>query len=106
MMSGTRNAPPISISSPRETIDLLAKGERVEHQHHGGGVVVDDRRGLGAGQVAQQRRDMIVALAPPPGRQVEFQRGRAAHRLGRGLGGFRPAAARGRDWCAAPCRSD
>ena len=86
MMSGMRKAPPISISSPRETIASLALRQRVEHQQHGGGVVVDDGRGLGAGQFARAGRDVVVALAAPAGR-----RGRIPARTASGAS-RRPAA--------------
>ena len=43
--------------------DLAAGGQRVQHQQHGGGIVVDGGRRLGAGQAAQPGRDMVVALA-------------------------------------------
>ena len=66
MMSGRRNAPPISISSPRETMASLAGAERVQHQQHRGGVVVDDRRGLGAGQLAQTRPRTWSSRSPRP----------------------------------------
>ncbi len=45
--------PPISISSPRETITSLRARQRVEHQQHRGGVVVHHRGGLGAGEFAR-----------------------------------------------------
>ena len=38
--------------------------ERVEHEQHGGGVVVDDGRGLGAGQFAQQALDDRSSRSP------------------------------------------
>ena len=63
MMSGTRKLPPISISSPRETIDSLAVGERVEREHQRRRAVVDDERVFGAGQLAEQRRAVHVARA-------------------------------------------
>ncbi len=95
MMSGMRNAPPISISSPRETIASRPLRQRVEHEQHRGGVVVDDRRVLGAGELAQQRAHMIVALAALAGVEVEFQRNGRAHgrdrRLDRRLGEQRAA---------------
>ena len=68
--------------------DLLAQGQRIQHQQHGGGVVVDHGSGLGAGEVAEQGGDMVVALAAAAGGEVEFQRGGGAERRGGGLGGF------------------
>ena len=85
MMSGMRNAPPISISSPRETIASRPLRQRVEHEQHRGGVVVDDGRVLGAGQLAQQAAQMIVALAALAAAEIELERDRVAHRRDRGL---------------------
>ena len=55
MISGTRNPPPISTSSPRDTIDLAAARQRAEREQHRGGVVVDDDPGLGAARRASKR---------------------------------------------------
>ena len=105
MMSGMRKAPPISISSPRETGTCLPERQGVQHQQHGGGVVVDHGGGLGAGQLAQQagrcgRRARRGGRWR--GRIPGWWRSAAPRRRPRRL----PAAAgRGRDWCAAPCRS-
>ena len=85
MMSGMRKAPPISISSPRETIASRPLAERVEDEQHGGGVVVDDGRVLGAGQLAEKAAHMIVALAAPAAREIELERDGAAHGRDRGL---------------------
>ena len=49
--------------------DLAAARQRVEHEQHRGGVVVDDGRVLGAGQLAQQAAQVVVALAAPAGRR-------------------------------------
>ena len=80
-MSGMRKAPPISISSPREIDALRGGGQRVEHQQHRGGVVVDDGRRFGAGQLAQQVLDELVALAALARVQVEFEIDRRGQRL-------------------------
>ncbi len=85
MISGMRKAPPISISSPRETIASRPLRQRVEHEQHGGGIVVDDGGVLGAGQLAQQAAHMIVALAALAAAEIEFERDRVAHRRDRGL---------------------
>jgi hypothetical protein len=73
---------------------LAPVGQRIEHQQHRGGVVVDHRRGLGAGQLAQQVFDQLVAVAAGAAAQVELQRHRrgqrAHHRLQRLLGQRRP----------------
>ena len=50
MMSGIRNEPPISISSPREISTSRPAASGVERQHQRAGGVVDDQRVLGAGQ--------------------------------------------------------
>ena len=64
---------------------LARAAERVEREQHGGRVVVDDGRGLGAGQFADQRLDEMVALAALAGREVVFEGERMAHRVdGRG----------------------
>ncbi len=42
---------------------LAAPGERIEHQQHGGRIIVDDGRILGPGQFAQDAAQMVVALA-------------------------------------------
>ena len=64
---------------------LAPLGQGVEHQQHGGGVVVDDGRVLGAGQLAQQAAQMIVALAALAAVEVELERDRVAHGVDRGL---------------------
>ena len=43
--------------------DLAALRERGEREQHGGGVVVDDERGLGAGQPPEELREVILARA-------------------------------------------
>ena len=48
--------------------DLAALGERGESEQHRGGVVVDDDRGLGAGQPPQQRCEVILARPARPAR--------------------------------------
>ena len=42
---------------------LASLGQRGEREEDGGGVVVDDERGLRAGQLAEQRGDVILARA-------------------------------------------
>ena len=82
-MSGRRNEPPISISSPRETIVSLPVGQRVQRQHQRAGIVVDGERRLGAGQPLEPARDMVVALAAAAGLEIVFERRGLAHRLDR-----------------------
>ena len=74
---------------------LAPERQRVEDQQHRGGVVVDHGGRLGAGDLAQQAGDVFVALAAPPGGEVEFQRGGGGKRLRGGGGGGR------RQRCAA-----
>ena len=52
---------------------LAALGERAEREQHRGGVVVDDERSLGAGQPAQDRRDVILPRAARAVAQVELE---------------------------------
>jgi hypothetical protein len=79
MISGIRKAPPISISSPRETIASRPLAS--------GGV-------FGAGQFAQEVANEIVAVAAMAGAEIEFERDRVAHRHLRRLDrGFRPQRA-------------
>ena len=85
--------------------DLAPAGERAEHQQHGRGVVVDDGGGFGAGQLAQQLLDERVAIAAPARGEIEFEVDRGAQRLRDSAARLHPAAPRGRDWCAARCRS-
>ena len=65
-------------------------GERVEREHDRGGVVVDDGRGLGAGQRANLVLDERVAVAAAAGLEIVFKvdGGSRRHldRLDRGLG--------------------
>ncbi len=93
-----RNAPPISISSPRETIGFAPTRKCIEHQQHRGGIVVDDRRILSAGQLAEEITHEIIALAAAASSQIELKRNRVAHRdrrrFDRGLGDDRPAQIR------------
>ena len=58
---------------------FAALGQRVEHEQDGGGVVVDDRCVLRAGEFAEQAAQMIVALAALAGLEIEFQRDGGAH---------------------------
>ena len=53
--------------------DFLAVRQRLERQQHGGGVVVDDQRVLGAGEPAQQRLHMAVARAALLGGDVHLE---------------------------------
>ena len=53
--------------------DLATLGERGEREQHRGGVVVDDERRLGAGQPAEQRRDVVLARAARARREVVLE---------------------------------
>ena len=53
--------------------DLATLRERGEREQHRGGVVVDDDRGLGAGQPAQQRRQVVLARAARAGGEVVLE---------------------------------
>ncbi len=55
MMSGIRNSPPISISSPRETSTCLPFASAARRKQQGGGAVVHDQRVLGAGDRGEHR---------------------------------------------------
>ena len=52
---------------------LAALGERREREQDGGGVVVDDERGLGAGQAAQDRGRVHLARAARAGVEVVLE---------------------------------
>ena len=58
--------------------DLAALRERGEREQHRGRVVVDDDRRLGAGEPAQQRRQVILARAAGAGGEVVLEVGVAA----------------------------
>ena len=57
----------------------LAGGQTVQDQKHGGGVVVDDRRIFRTGQLADERTQMVVALAALSAVEIEFKRHGLAH---------------------------
>ncbi len=67
---------------------FLACAEAVQGQQHGGGVVVDHGDRLGAGQLADQSFDEVVAIAALAGGEIEFQVERVARRKGDRLDGF------------------
>ena len=76
-----RNPPPISTSSPRETITSCFLGKRVQRQERGGRTVIDDERGrIGFGgstppvQNPQQKRlDVHVPAAARAGFEIQFE---------------------------------
>ena len=57
--------------------DLAALRERGEREQHRRGVVVDDDRGLRAGQPAKQRREVVLARAARAGGEVVLEVGEA-----------------------------
>ena len=63
MISGTRNPPPISTSSPRDTITDAPARQRREHEQHRGRVVVHDDARLRAARFREQRARVLVARA-------------------------------------------
>ena len=95
MMSGMRKPSPISISSPRETIDFGIFRERVQDEENGGGVVVDDNRGFRADELRQQAGGVNVALAALAAFDIVFE-----IRIVSGGGGNR-GRCRGGEWGAA-----
>ncbi len=84
--------------------DLAVAGQRGDRQQHRGGVVVDHRRRLGAGQRAQQLLDQAVAVAAAAGGEVVLEVVRRGHRrqhLGQRSVGQQRAAEVGVDHGAA-----
>ena len=77
-----RKPPPISTSSPRETMTSRPAGERREHEQRRRRVVVDDDRRFGAGQAAEQRLGVHVAPPARAAAQVVFERRVASRDLG------------------------
>ena len=53
--------------------DLATLGQRCEREQERGRVVVDDERGLGAGEPAQQRREVVLARAARAAREVVLE---------------------------------
>ena len=72
-MSGIRNAPPISISSPRETTTSRPWARDSSAEQDRGRVVVDHERCLGPGEPAEQGVHVGVAGAARLGRDVELE---------------------------------
>ncbi len=68
-----RKPSPISISSPRETSTSRPSASAAERQQHGGRVVVDDERRLGAGQPAEDPRHVILPRAALALREVVLE---------------------------------
>ena len=58
---------------------LAAKRERVEDEKHGRRIVIDDGRVFGSGQFANERAQMVVALAALALLDIEFKGDRLAH---------------------------
>ena len=67
--------------------DLFILRQGIQHQQHGGRVVVDDGGRFGPRQFAQQFLDQVVAVAALARLQVEFQVHRPLQRFHHGLHG-------------------
>ena len=95
MTSGRRNEPPISTSCPRETMTSLPLATVLSTIARGGGVVVDHRGRLGAGQLLQEPLDPAVASRALAGVEVGLEQrvaGQFRCDLPQGLGGQHRAA--------------
>ena len=102
MMSGMRNSPPISISSPRDTSTCFPLASAASAQQQRRGAVVHDERVLGAGDRREHRLGARSSASRarrsrgrPPGR-CSPRRARAAA-LDRALGQRRPPEVRVQD---------
>ena len=84
--------------------DLLAAGQALEREQHGGGAVVDHEGGLRAGEAPQQPLHVRVARAALLAGHVHLEVGVRRGDLARGAPGPAATGARGRGWCAAPRR--
>ncbi|MNT49440.1 hypothetical protein D3C72_1862950 [compost metagenome] len=67
--------------------DLFILRQGIEHQQHGGRIVVDDGGCFGPSQFAQQFLDQVVAVAALARFQVKFQIHRPLQRFHHGLHG-------------------
>ena len=85
-----RNAPPISISSPRETITSFPWANEFSPKQHRGGIVVHHGGRFGAGEIDQQLFQCLFAFAAFAGGEIVFQIDRLAghrhHRIDGRLG--------------------
>ena len=77
-MSGMRNSPPISMSSPRETMTSLPARQGLQRQQHRRGAVVHHQRALGAGEPPEQRVHVRIPGAALLLRDVHLEVGIAA----------------------------
>jgi hypothetical protein len=84
MMSGTRKLPPISINSPRDTIDSIPR-QAIQGEDQRGGAVVHDQCILGASQFAEQRRAMHITRTALAGGKIVLEVGRTSRRAGYGV---------------------
>ena len=84
MMSGRRNEPPISISSPRETIASLPAPKVLSTSSTAAALLLTTAGVLGAGQLADQAAHVVVALAARAAAEVELERHGRAHGIDRG----------------------
>ena len=81
MISGMRNAPPISISSPRETMASRPCASVLSTSSTAAALLLTTVASSAAGQLAQQLAHVIVALAAPTAVEVELERDGFAHRI-------------------------
>ena len=86
--------------APRDD-DLLLRGQRRQHQHRGGGVVIDHRSRFRARKLSEDRLDQFVPLNPFATLAVHSQRRVALqlgqHRIYHAAGKYRPSQARVQD---------
>ena len=80
MMSGMRNAPPISISSPRETIASRPRASVLSTSSTAAALLLTTVASSAPVSSQSRSRTMIVALAAPAASQIELKRNRIAHR--------------------------
>ena len=83
---------------PARDDDLAAAGDGVQDDRGGGGVVVDHRGGLGAGELLQEVFDPSVAFRSLPAGDVGLEQ-----RVARELGGDLPQDVCGKRRGPAPC---
>ena len=88
MISGMRKAPPISISSPRETIASRPFASVLSTSSTAAALLLTIGCVLGPGEFAQQPAQHVVTLAAPATVEVEFERHRIAHCRDGGGDGF------------------
>ena len=73
-------------------MDFAAERKHVQHQQNGGSVGVYHGRVFGAGKLAQQVSNTIVALTASTGRQVKLDSGGVGQGISGGFAGQRGTA--------------